>query len=139
MRQMVMKKVRPLVLTTLVVLFSLGAAPLAKAQVEIYIRPDVVYALPGDVVTLTVAIVNNDNQPYRCELRAAVYTPTGHVIRYPDKHFPLRPNQTLSHDVTRYIPHCAPQGEYILVLELYDQGTGRLLDDAEAHIYVRVP
>lgn len=134
-----MTKGRLLLLGCLAALLTVGATTVAKANVEIYVRPDVVYALPGDVVTLTVAIVNNDNQPYRCELRAAVYTPTGHVIRYPDKHFPLRPNQTLSHDVTRYIPHCAPQGEYILVLELYDQGTGRLLDDAEAHIYVRVP
>lgn len=134
-----MTKGRLLLLGCLAALLTVGAAAVAKANVEIYIRPDVVYALPGDVVTLTVAIVNNDNQPYRCELRAAVYTPTGHIIRYPDKHFPLRPNQTLNHDVTRYIPHCAPQGEYILVLELYDQGTGRLLDDAEAHIYVRVP
>lgn len=133
---MVMRKVRPLVLATLVVLFSLGAAPLAKADVEMTVDPYAVFTSPGLEVEFTLAIINHDRVPYRCRLAMELWTPNQNIINYPDRYFTLRAGQNITREVNRTVPVGAPMGEYVLWFNLYDEGTGGLLASTHVHIFV---
>ncbi|MFQ5869435.1 MAG: hypothetical protein ACE5JC_05995 [Candidatus Zixiibacteriota bacterium] len=133
---MVTPKGRPFVFAALVVLFILGAAPLAKTQVEMTVDPYAIFTSPGRGVNFTLAIINHDRVSYNCHLAIELWTPTGHVIHYPGKYFMLQPDQTIMREVTRTVPVNAPMGEYVLWFNLYDRDTGRLLATTHCHIFV---
>lgn len=131
-----MLKGKLLLLATLAVMLSLGMTPIAKADVEMSIQPDVTYAHPGDSVFFRVDIVNHDAIWYSCSLSLEVTVPNGRVIHGPERNFRLRPLHSVTRPLIRHIPWFTPPGEYVGMLRLYNRSTGELLDDARAYIIV---
>lgn len=134
-----MVKGKLLALAVLAVLLALGMTPIAKAQVEMFVEPEVVYTYPGEEVSLNGTIVNHDPVKYRCCLRRQLWLPDGRMIKLECIQLCLRPEETISHELTRTIPQNAPLGEYVLMFYLYERRHGELLAEAEAHIFVEAP
>lgn len=130
------RNVRPLVLAVLLALFTLGLAPATKAYVEMEVDPYAIFTSPGRQANFTLTITNHDRVSYRCHLAIELWTPTGQIIHHPGKYFTLQPGQTIVREVTRTVPVGAPMGEYLLVFNLYDLDTGRLLATTHCHIFV---